>query len=342
MNTGISNHSGFDKALLFVNDDLLLSATVTRIAEFNGLRIQIAHSASSALSFLEHKPRDYFLVVVDEAVANFQNQSLLDVVVRKWPHLNRIAISQNEIARSHEASGQVGRILKPVSDKVLSSLMIAAREEFLARNISLRKTILERQQVLNNCIVLSAPDLATRDLFLNYASSYFSACEKGWSQTGRYENRVFTQDSEQFQAFLHQRVLRAIEKVCSKCIGDRRSKNVRLAPLLQQFGIVDDRQCIHSIVANEPNIVAMFSILKDYYSILGYELSSVIHLESNVIKCDLGGRFVYNDLFNPLLSSVEKGVELACLKLEFIMLAYLSNLDIRIHFDNKYFASIVI
>jgi hypothetical protein len=180
-----------------------------------------------------------------------------------------------------------------------------------------------------------------KDQLVDFSFEYFSACKKAWRQSGRYTNDVFTQDSEQFQQFLYHRILEAVKKVCSRAGEFIPGRHFQLSNLLSQFGINSDNVIDRYIEADEAGIVAMFSILKDYYSILGYDMGSVVYPKSKSIKFELGGRFTYNDLFNPLLSSVQKGVELACLKLEFFMLARISKLDVEISYDESYSMSLV-
>ncbi len=335
-----SAHLALDKAFLFVSDDLLAYSSARRMAGYHGLRIQVANSIKSALSFLEHKPGDYFLIIVDDGVPGASEEDLLYVVKQRWPHIRKVAISgpgQSRLEALSMRREELFNVLtKPFSDTQLNSLVTDACEDFLAGHTCLQQVIKDRLGMMSFEIEQAALSLQYREALSAFPAEYLSQCQRGWRQSRCYVNDVYTQDSEQFHQFLSQRICGALKRVCSR-EGERpKGSRFRLSRLLRQFGVKDERRYDRYIEVDEANMVAMFSILKDYYSILGYELKHMIQPQQQAIDCNLGGRFTYNDLFNPLLSSVERGAELACLKIEFFMLARVSGLALEIKFEDSY------
>jgi len=134
----------------------------------------------------------------------------------------------------------------------------------------------------------------------------------------------------------------ATERVASRKCSSNSNGSLRLSSLLRQFGVKCMRKYDRYIDRDESVLVAMCSTMRDYYSILGFEMSEMVSAQERYINVSLGSRFVYNDFFNPLLSSVERGAELACLKLEFFMLAHLVNIPMEMTFSRKFSVRIIL
>jgi len=54
------------KTFLYVESDSSICSSVRRMARVFGMNEQTANNANAAISFLEHKPNKYFLVLADE------------------------------------------------------------------------------------------------------------------------------------------------------------------------------------------------------------------------------------------------------------------------------------
>ncbi|KZY28254.1 MULTISPECIES: hypothetical protein [unclassified Oleiphilus] len=321
-----------DKAFLFVSDDSLACSSARRVAKFKGLRIQSANSIQSAISFLEHKPADYFLVVMDEESASFSAYSFLNEADQRWPHIK--VVSTSSFIDSGELLSKTPKNLE--LDAVLSCLLSKACEELLSENSCIQQVIDDRLAVLKKGIEKAQLSKQHREQLVLFPAEYLAVCERGWLHSKRYMDEVCIRDSEQFKRFLSQRIIAAVKRVYAREVETAMNSNFRLSKLLRQFGIKSEKRFDRNIESNEAAMVLMLATLKDYYSILGYDIKDMVQPQRECIHFDLGGRFTYNDYFNPLLSSVERGAELACLKLEFFMLAKASNLRAEISYDETY------
>lgn len=338
-------HLQLNKTFLFVDDDFATCTAAKRMASLYGVSVQTASSAKSALTLLEHNPRDYFLILTDEIMPGMSGTELLVIVKERWPYIRRALVSGSEdpgIVRKAEEDAKTCRYLsKPILDVELRDLVEHACEDFLSRQESLELVIADRI----NLIVETLKNKLAYDvysLFSTFPKDYLALCERGWTQTKRYHNRVSIQDSEHFHGFLARRVEVAIERVAGRDYSTSANSGLRLSSLLRQFGVKCLRKYDRFIDRDESILVAMCSTMRDYYSILGFEMSEMVSAQERYINISLGSRFVYNDFFNPLLSSVERGAELACLKLEFFMLAHLVNIPVEMNFSRQFSVRIIL
>ena len=334
-----SAHLCIDKAILFVSSDLYICASAQRIAKFHGLRMQTANSSNAAISFLNHKSLDYFLLVVDESITCSEGRTLLEVLTKRWPNHRTVALCAS-IDTCMEF-GLYRTLRKPVFELELSELIEEVRESFLSDSRSMEELADERLCMLSKTINKIVPSYTNAKRLFDFSQEYFSVCKRFHSQSGRLPSCSAVQDNDQFQKYLNRRVYSTVVRVCSRIGGMEVKKQCLLSEVLEQFELKGYKSVDRYINVDESAIIAMFALLQDYYSILGRKMSEMISTNSRSIKCGLGDRFTYNDLFSPLLSNVERGADLACLTLEVFLVAKASELKLEPHFDEAYSVSII-
>ncbi len=329
------------KSFLFVDDEPAICASVKRISKIYGVNVQIANSASVAVSLLEHSPNEYFLILTDELMPGMSGTELLMVVQQRWPHIRRALISgannPEVLQKGYDEANIFCYLQKPVSDPLIKQLIEDACEDYLLEKRSHEQVIKSRLAILEKTIKQGFSKRKHQALFKRFSKAYLANCRSGWKQAGLYQVDASTLDSAIYENYLTQRCLSSIEKIDKKITGQT-ADNVsefKLSASLRQFGIRGLKQMDRYVEGNEAIFVAMLATLKDYYLILGLPISKMIAPQSTCVDISLGGRFTYNDFFNPLLSSVERGVELACLQLEFLMLACLFGVETEMDFSEK-------
>jgi hypothetical protein len=60
---------------------------------------------------------------------------------------------------------------------------------------------------------------------------------------------------------------------------------------------------------------------------MGLDPKVMISIDESSIRLSLGEKYFYNDIFNPLLSAVYKGIDIAVLQMECMMLMKTINLN---------------
>jgi len=330
-----------NKTFLFVDDDASVCSSVSRMARVFGVNVQTANNANAAISLLEHNPNKYFLVLADEFMPGLSGTELLVLIQARWPHIRRALISGVEDPAVLEKGFEEARIFrylhKPMSDQQLQGLIDDACEDFISVKRSLNETLKSRLSILENAIKTGLKETGQQKLFNTFAQSYLAQCKVAWSQAGLYKIDVSNLDSDDYTRYLKQRCAASVERVRQRMTHQPGYLNgaFKLSTSLKQFGLRGLRKADRYVDGDEAAFVAMFATLKDYYAILGLEMKAMVSVEEGIIAIALGGRFTYNDLFNPLLSCVERGVELACLQIEFLMLAVFFGVDSEMDFSDK-------
>lgn len=338
-----STHLRMDKAILFVCDDMRVCSSAQRIAKFHGLRMQTASSSTAALSFLKYRPIDYFLLVVDELITCSDGKPFLNMLNQYWPDHRKVALSTRTDLQLDRRGGLglYKKINKPVSESELSYLIEEARAEFFTTSVGIDQLFNERLNMLNDAIEKNIPLCADKKVWLGFSDEYLSVCKRLHHQSGCLSKRVVVQDTETFKKHLNRRVFSTVMRA-SSWFGEFSGKErCLLSEALDHFELKGFKSIDRYINADESVVIAMLVLLQDYYTILGYSIEDMIKPNAHSIKCGLGGRFTYNDLFSPLLSSVKRGVDLTCLKLELFLIAKASNIKLELHFDEEYSISII-
>jgi len=328
------------KIFLFVDDEPVACAAAKRMARTYGVNVQTANSASVAISLLEHDPNQYFLILTDEIMPGMSGTDLLITVQSRWPHIRRGLISGIDdpevLEKGYEEAGIFRYLSKPMSDRQLQALVEDACEDFLSEKRSLEEIALSRQGILEYAIRSGFSCDNNHSLFAHFPSEYLSMCQSCWAQAGLYNIDVSNLDSDTYSNYLVQRCAASIQRMENRIKPNSESTAFRLSVSLRQFGVRGLRKADRFIDGDETIFVAMFSTLKDYFAILGLEIKNMVTAQDKFINISLGSRFTYNDFFNPLLSSVERGVELACLKIEFFMLASLFGVKAEMDFTENF------
>jgi len=334
-----------DKTFLFVDDEPATCSAVKRLARIFGVNVQTANSALFALSLIEHDPNKYFLILSDEIMPGMSGSDLLIEVSQRWPHIKRGLISGVDNPQVLEKGYQEAEIFrylhKPMSEVEIHKLIEDACEDILTKKIALKDIVNKRASDLQQQIETHLTRISKESTFKNFHKSYLTDCRRAWRQAGLYNVHQGGGDSEVFLNKLNLRIKESIDKVCSRMVLHSNKKIVdvkeefKLSQSLRQFGIKGLRRADRYIKGDERIFVAMFATLKDYYAVIGHEMSSMVYPEEEYITILLGGRFTYNDLYSPMLENVEQGIELACLQLEFIMLSILFGSKPKLDFEEK-------
>jgi CheY-like chemotaxis protein len=319
-----------NKTFLFVDGEPAACASAKRLAGIYGIDVQTANSASVAISLLEHSPNRFFLILTNDAMPGMSGTELLAQVQARWPHIRRALIDSVVRCGTHDldrAPGNMFRIMpKPMLDQQLKQLLEDACLDFLTEVSNQKSIVFNRLVILEKTMAMGFSDQPF-PVFSDFPKRYFNQCQKAWRQAGLSAINITNLDSEAYKKYLSQRCFTAIEKVKGRIKNKSEllaGKEVfMLSQTLRQFDVKGLTKADRYVVGNELLLVLMFSTLKDYYDILGLNMREMVYTCEEFICVSLGGRFTYNDFFNPLLSSVERGVELACLKMEFFMLARL-------------------
>ena len=318
-----------NKTFLFVDDEPAICAAVKRMAGMYGVDVQTANSSSAAISLLEYDASRYFLVLTDEIMPGLSGTDMLIMIQQRWPHIRRALISgvpDPEVLEKGYEQAKIFRYLsKPITDQLISQLVEDACEAFLSEKGSPDETVQDRLAILERAISEGLSKQSNRLLFTDFARSYLTKCQQLWQQAKLYKVDVRSMDSEAYSGYLMQRCRAAVSKIDKKMtsLEVREGTAFQLSASLRQFGIRGLSKVDRFVDGDEALFCTMLATLKDYYAILGLPIKSMVSARGEYIDISLGSRFTYNDIFNPLLANVEKGVELVCLQIEFFMLAHL-------------------
>jgi hypothetical protein len=109
-----------------------------------------------------------------------------------------------------------------------------------------------------------------------------------------------------------------------ECKSDAPSSNedysFKLSSAFNQFSFHVPNKVNRYIDVNESMFTALLTRLNEYYKILSLNISELITINKSSIKVCLGSPFCYNDIYNPSLENVSKGLKLATLNIEIYML----------------------
>jgi len=329
------------KTFLFVDDEPAACKVVKRMAGIYGVNVQTANSAAMALSFIEHDPSKYFLVLTDEIMPGMSGTDLLIEIEQQWPHIRRTLISgvdNPEVLEKGFEEAQIFRYLrKPMSEPELQSLIEDACEDFLTEQISIKKVAIRRSCMLSDMITEELPDNKLVAKLKKVPEDYRKKCQRAWKQAGLNHSAYGNPDSDDFEFQLEQHLRRCLTKLLPRLDVDPKAKypEFKLSLSLRQFGIKGLRKADRFIKGDERLFVAMFATLKDYFVVLGHDISRMVSSSEDCLEIYLGGRFTYNDIYSSSLSGVEQGTEVACYLLEFMMLARLFGIVPTLDFNDK-------
>jgi len=334
-----------DKTFLFIDDEPSTCSAVKRMARIFGVNVQTANSALSAISMIEHDPDQFFLILTDEIMPGMSGSDLLIEVRERWPHIKRGLISgvdnPDVLEKGYQEADIFRYLHKPVSEIEIRNLIEDACEDLLTQKIPLNDLVNNRTSILRAQIDSHLTRVLNKNTFKSFHITYLADCKKAWRQAELYKTHQGGGDSQVFSNKLSLRIKESIDKICSRMVTNSRTPKVdakmefKLSKSLRQFGIKGLRRADRYIKGDERLFVAMFATLKDYYVVIGHEMNAMVHPEEEFITILLGGRFTYNDLYNPMLENVEQGIELACLQLEFMMLSILFGSKSVLEFDEK-------
>ena len=337
-----------NKTFLFVDDELAVCSAVKRMARIYGVNVQTANSASVALSLIEHNPDQYFLILTDEIMPGMSGTELLTLVGGTWPHIRRALISavdDAEVLQKGYEEAKIFRYLsKPMTDAVIQQLVEDTCADVLSEKRSREETVNSRLSILNGAIKQGFDQPEQYANFESFSLEYLAGCRNTWNQANLYQVETSVQDSHIYENYLTQRCCLSVEKIKKRMdnLHKIQAPEFRLSSSLRQFGVRGLRKADRFIEGDETLFVAMFATLKDYYLILGLSMQKMVIPHDTHLEIQLGGRFTYNDFFNPLLSSVERGVEIVCLQLELLMLAKLFGADTKMDFRDKFSLNIMV
>lgn len=326
----------FSRTLLVVDDDAEQCSVVKRLAAVYDVDVQTANSGHSALALIQSDPEKYFLILTDQFMPGMDGDVLLEKVQSQWPHIRRAMISGDEtgeaITKAYE-SGDLFRYIRKTGDEApIKELIEDACKHALSFDGSTVDIVKNRKILLGELISEVFNGSVYERLYADLDIHMFLHCQKMCEIYKITRLPLIDVEKDAFKREIKLSVKESLKNIRRLLeTTEDANKNFTLSAMMKQFNITGLRRIDRSLTYNEAVFAAFISRFISYYELMGLNPKDMITVSrynpddpvETRIAITIGGgdRYVYNDLFNPLLSSVYKGVEIACLQLEAVMLA---------------------
>lgn len=313
------------KTFLFVDDDESTFVSVKRIANIYGVQVQTANTAHNALVLLHNEPEKYFLILTDQFMPGMNGDELLEKVRLNWPHIRRAMLSGDETSDAISKGYQTGNIFrylrKPFSENNIKLLIEDACKDFVSEAKDNQNITFERSLLLGNLIKEVFINSKHLKQFENFDHDMLLHCQHLWQVGEIRQLPLIEKESASFKQKLEVCLKQSLINVRDLLEhSEEANQGFTISSMMKQFNIRGLRSIDRYIMKNEAIFSSFINKFIQYFEILGTDRKDMIFVTSDSIVFDIGERYFYNDLFNPILSSVEKGIELASLHMELMML----------------------
>lgn len=315
----------FSRTFLFVDDDEKQCASAKRLANIYDVNLQTANSGHSALALIQSDPEKFFLILTDQFMPGMDGDELLDKVKNRWPHIRRAMISADEtseaITKAYE-TGDIFRYLrKPASEETIKELIEDACKHAISLGVKSNSIVKDRKALLGELIKEVFQGSPYERLFRHLENDMLLHCQQMCQAYNISRLPLIEVEKDSFKRELRASVKESLTNILHllENSADAR-KNFTISGMMKQFDIHGLRSVDRSLPYNEALFSAFVSRFISYYELVGLNKKKMITVTADSVEFGAGDRYIYNDIFNPVLSSVYKGIDLACLQLESLML----------------------
>lgn len=328
------NSIKLSRTFLFVDDDEGACASARRLANIYEVNVQTANTGYSALAHIQNDPEKYFLILTDQFMPGMNGDSLLDQVKTRWPHIRRAMISgdvtSESITKAYD-TGEIFRFLsKPADDSSIKQLIEDACLHALSVRGDNENIIKGRQLLLGEQLFEVFKDSPYWKLYSELDNEMLLHCQTMWQTCDISRLPLIEVEQESFKRDLTVSVHKSLVNMRNLLESSEDANHgFTLSAMMRQFNLKGFKPVDRYVSVNEGLFAAFIGKFFTYYELMGVEPKKMFSVQGRSISLDLGDRYFYNDIFNPVLSSVENGIDIVILHLESIMLLMAMRLSVK-------------
>jgi hypothetical protein len=188
--------------------------------------------------------------------------------------------------------------------------------------------IIQRQNIIRDSINVNFSSSRYLETFQSFDQDMLMYCQQLWQVCGISILPLIEDDNHTFKSELAYKIelsLLGVRKLLES--SEDANHGFTLSSMMAQFNIRGLKSIDRYIEYNEAIFAAFISKFILYYELMGLDPKVMISIDESSIRLSLGEKYFYNDIFNPLLSAVYKGIDIAVLQMECMMLMKTINLN---------------
>lgn len=330
-NTDSKEGIKISKSFLYVDDDQRLFTSIKRYSDHFGVAMQTATSVQNALALIQSSPEKYFLVLTDQYMPGSNGDVLLEQIKNKYPFIRRAMISGDETSESISKGYDTGKIFrylrKPIKEEDIRQLLADACKDVLSETGDDGNIIHDRQYLIYSSFHKIFDGSEFKDTFPDIESEMLKYYQRVWQVARLSRLPLIDKESAKFSNKLGSAIMDSMANVKELLESSKDSNSgFLLSAMFKQFNITGLKKIDRYAEFNEPVFSALIQKFLIYYDLMFLDPQDMIKVSTSSVSIGLGDPLFYNDIFNPILEVVPKGIEIAALSIEIFMILMFLNL----------------